>query len=141
MAIWNGGEDARLCYFEVMSCVRGKVVSGRADFGHWIERLSRFYEEKTGMRLYPGTLNVELSSPYSLPTDVVRLEANEYGGSVSVSIVPCRIFDRRAFLLRTDQNERGTGHHPRNIIEIATDIRLRDTYHLRDGDWVEVEFP
>jgi riboflavin kinase len=124
-----------------MSCVRGKVVSGRADFGHWIERLSSFYEEKTGMRLYPGTLNVELSSPYSLPTDVVRLEANEYGGSVSVSIVPCRIFGRRAFLLRTDQNERGTGHHPRNIIEIATDTRLRDTYQLRDGDWVEVEFP
>jgi riboflavin kinase, archaea type len=116
------------------------VVSGRSDFGFWIERLSSFYEEKTGMRLYPGTLNVELSSPYSLPPDAIRLEANEYGGSVSVSIVPCRIFDRQAFLLRTDQNERGTGHHSRNIIEIATDIRLRDAYQLRDGDWVEVEF-
>jgi riboflavin kinase, archaea type len=124
-----------------MSCVRGKVVSGRSDFGRWIERLSTFYEQKTGVRLYPGTLNLELSSPYSLPPNVMRLEAHEYGGSVSVSIVPCRIFDRRAFLLRTDQNERGTGHHSRNIIEIATDIRLRDAYQLRDGDWVEVEFP
>ena len=84
---------------------------------------------------------MELSSEYSIPIDVIRLEADEYGGRVSVNIVPCRMFDRRAFLLRTDQNERGTGHHPRNIIEIATDIRLRDTYHLRDGDWVEVEFP
>ena len=93
------------------------------------------------MRLYPGTLNVELSSPYSIPPDAIRLEANEYGGRVSVSIVPCRIFDRRAFLLRTDQNERGTGYHPRNIIEIATDIRLRDAYQLSDGDWVEVQFP
>jgi riboflavin kinase len=123
-----------------MSRLRGRVVSGRSDFGLWIERLSRFYEQKTGMRLYPGTLNIELSFPYSLPPDVLRLEAQEYGGSVSVSIVPCRIFDRRAFLLRTDQNERGTGHHPQNIIEIATDIRLRDAYQLRDGDWVEVEF-
>ena len=103
--------------------------------------MSNFYERKTGMRFYPGTLNVELSRPYSLPPDVTRLEANEYGGSVSVSIVPCRIFDRRAFLLRTDQNEQGTGHHPRNIIEIATDIRLRDVYQLKDGDWVEIEFP
>jgi CTP-dependent riboflavin kinase len=33
------------------------------------------------------------------------------------------------------------GYHPRNIIEIATDIRLRDTYGLRYGDSVEVEFP
>jgi riboflavin kinase, archaea type len=43
--------------------------------------------------------------------------------------------------LRTDQNEKGTGHHARNIIEIATDIRLRDHYQLQDGDWVEIEFP
>jgi riboflavin kinase len=124
-----------------MSRVRGKVTSGLADFGRWIEQLSSFYEQKTGMQLYPGTLNVELPCPYSLPPDVTRLEANEYGGRVSVSIVPCRIFDRRAFLLRTDQNEQGTGHHPRNIIEIATDIRLRDAYQLKDGDWVEIEFP
>ena len=124
-----------------MPSVRGRVVSGRADFGFWIERLSSLYEQKTGMRLYPGTLNVELPSPYALPREVLRLEANEYGGSVSVSIVPCRIFDRRAFLLRTDQNDQGQGHHARNIIEIATDIRLRDAYQLKDGDWVEVELP
>jgi riboflavin kinase len=122
-----------------MSCVR--VVSGRADFGLWIEHLSSFYEQKTGMRLYPGTLNVELPSPYSLPQNVIRLEANEYGGRVSVSIVPCRIFNRKAFLLRTDQNEQGTGHHPRTVIEIAPDIRLREAYQLQDGDVVDIEFP
>jgi riboflavin kinase len=124
-----------------MPGLRGKVVSGRADFGQWIERLSNFYEQKTGMRFYPGTLNMELPSEYSLPANVIRLEADEYGGRVSVSLVPCRIFNRRAFLLRTDQNENGTGHHPRNIIEIATDVRLRDNYQLKDGDWVEIEFP
>jgi riboflavin kinase, archaea type len=121
--------------------LHGKVVSGRANFGQWIERLSDFYEKKTGMRLYPGTLNIELSAPFTLPADVIRLEAHEYGGSVSVSIVPCKIFDRAAFLLRTDQNEQGTGHHLRNIIEIAAEIRLRDAYQLKDGDWVEVQFP
>ena len=121
--------------------VRGRVVSGRANFGFWIERLRSYYENKTGMRLYPGTLNVELPAPYFLPANVIRLEANEYGGSVSVNIVPCRIFERRAFLLRTDQNEQGTGQHSRNIIEIATDVRLRDVYQLKDGDWVEVELP
>lgn len=124
-----------------MVCLRGKVVSGLAAFAVWIERLSDLYQQKTGMSLYPGTLNVELALPYSLPQDVIRLEAHEYGGRVSVSIVPCRIFNRPAFLLRTDANERGTGHHPRNIIEIATDVRLRDAYQLKDGDWVEIEFP
>jgi riboflavin kinase len=121
--------------------MRGKVVSGLASFGFWIDRLSSLYEAKTGMRLYPGTLNIELPEPYTLPSDVIRLDAREYGGRVSVSIVPCRIFDRSAFLLRTDENERGVGHHARNIIEIATDVRLRDVYQLQDGDWIEVELP
>ena len=124
-----------------MNATRGKVVTGSGNFGFWIERLNHLYEQKTGMRLYPGTLNLALDSSYSIPAGVVRLEANEYGGRVSVNIVPCRIFGRRAFLLRTDENELGTGHHPRNIIEIATDIRLRDAYTLEDGDWVEVELP
>ena len=124
-----------------MPRLRGKVVSGLGNFGQWIERLTGLYEQKTGMRLYPGTLNLELPSDFSLPADVIRLEADEYGGRGSVSIVPCRIFDRRAFLLRTDENENGTGHHPRNIIEIATDVRLRDEYRPNDGDCVDVELP
>src|SRR5215469_3658349 len=121
--------------------LRGTVVSGRGDFGQWIECLSSFYQRKTGMLLYPGTLNVELPEEYTLPADVIRLEADEYGGRVSVSIVPCRIFNRQAFLLRTDQNEAGTGRHPRSVVEIATDVRLRDAYQLEDGDWVEIELP
>jgi riboflavin kinase len=124
-----------------MRRLQGRVASGLGSFSQWIERLSGFYEQKTGMRFYPGTLNVELSSEYSLPADVIRLNAEEYGGRVSVNIVPCRIFDRRAFLLRTDENEKGVGHHPRNIVEIATDVRLRDHYQLKDGDWVEIELP
>ena len=93
------------------------------------------------MQLIPGTLNIELPAPYSLPSNLTRLEASEYGGTVSVNVVPCRIFDHQAFVLRTDQSEQGTGDHSRNVIEIARDVRLRDVYQLKDGDWVEVEIP
>lgn len=122
-----------------MRRLRGQVVSGFGNFGQWIERLNSFYKQKTGVQLYPGTLNLALPSEYSLPSNVIRLEAHEYGGTVSVSIVPCRICNRQAFLLRTDPNENGAGRHPKNIIEIACDVRLRDAYRLEDGDWVEVE--
>ena len=121
-----------------MPILKGIVVSGMGNFSFWIEKLESFYTQKTGLRLFPGTLNLRLAEPYSLPRNVIRLEKEEYGGTVSVSMVPCTIFDRKAFLLRTDANEAGTGHHPRNIIEIATDVKLRDGYGLRDGDEVEV---
>jgi riboflavin kinase len=121
-----------------MPILRGVVVSGMGSFSFWLEKLESYYTQKTGMRLFPGTLNLRLDQPYSLPADVIRLEKEEYGGTVSVSMVPCRVFDRHAFLLRTDANEAGRGHHSKNVIEIATDIKLRDQYGLQDGDEVEV---
>jgi riboflavin kinase len=109
------------------------------NFSYWIEKLQDHYQRKTGMRLYPGTLNIELEEAYSLPKRMVRLEASEYGGTVSVNMVPCVIRGRRAFLLRTDANEEERGHHPKTIVEIATDVRLRDAFALEDGDAVEIE--
>ena len=119
--------------------LRGKIVSGLGDFSYWIEKLEDLYFRKTGMHFYPGTLNVLLDQPWSLPPNCLRLEKEEYGGSVSVNLVPCTILGRPAFLLRTDLNETGRGPHAKNLIEIATDVRLRDLHHLEDGDWVEVE--
>lgn len=122
-----------------MIILKGKVTSGQGNFSYWIEKLHDHYYRKTGLHLYPGTLNLLLDEPYSLPAQRLRLEKEEYGGAVSVNLVPCRIFNRAGFLLRTDLNESGNGPHPRNLIEIATDIRLRDAYSLADGDVVEVE--
>ncbi|MGB9417242.1 MAG: DUF120 domain-containing protein [Acidobacteriaceae bacterium] len=131
-------EDKRLL-------LRGAVVSGMGNFSYWIEKLQEHYLRKTGMRFYPGTLNVRLDAPYSLPKQVIRLEASEYGGTVSVNMVPCFIRipghseGKAAFLLRTDANEEERGHHPKTIVEIATDVRLRDAFELKDGDGVEIE--
>ena len=55
-----------------------------------------------------------------------------------MSLVPCRIFGLRAFILRTDLNESGQGPHPKNLVEVAAEVRLRDAYGLQDGDMVEV---
>jgi riboflavin kinase len=118
--------------------LRGRVVSGVGSFAYWIGQLQDHYQRKTGMRLYPGTLNLQLDLEYSLPEKVIRLEASEYGGRVSVSIVPCSIQGKKAFLLRTDANENGTGDHPKTIIEVATDVKLRDLFQLQDGDYLEV---
>jgi len=121
--------------------LRGRVVSGVGSFAYWIGQLQDHYQRKTGVILYPGTLNLRLDAEYSLPPKVIRLEGAEYGGRVSVSIVPCSVRGTRAFLLRTDANENGQGDHPKTIIEIAAEVRLRDLFQLQDGDLLEVEVP
>lgn len=114
------------------------MVSGQGNFSYWIEKLESHYFRTTGLHLYPGTLNLLLDHPWSVPANCLRLEKEEYGGSVSVSLVPCRIFDLPAFILRTDLNESGQGPYPKNLIEVAAELRLRDACGLRDGDVVEV---
>jgi riboflavin kinase, archaea type len=121
--------------------LRGRVTSGTGNFSYWIERLSAHYERKTGMLFFPGTLNVQLDHPYSVPAEVIRLEKEEYGGTVSVSIVPCRVFGRAAFILRPDRIEQGQSFRPRSVVEIACDVKLREVYGLEDGDMVEIELP
>jgi riboflavin kinase len=122
-----------------MKTLCGHIVSGVGNFGYWIDKLSAHYKGKTGMVFFPGTLNVKLEEPFSIPAKCLRLEADEYGGNVSVNLVPCTVLGRSAFILRTDKNEAGLGVHPKTIIEIATDVKLRDVYNLEDGDEIEVE--
>lgn len=124
-----------------MRVLYGHVTSGRGDFAQWIDKYRIDYHRVTGLKLYPGTLNLKLDAAYSVPGNSLRLDPKDYGGIVGVYIVPCRIFDRDAFVLRTDANARGEGDHPLEVIEIATDIKLRDAFNLVDGDRVRVEFP
>jgi len=123
-----------------MNLLRGIVRSGVGNFSFWLARLEPYYTQKTGMTLYPGTLNVHLLDAIFLtPKNAIRLEKEEYGGRVSVSIAPCKIFGRKAFILRPDTDTGKLGDPPESILEIATDVGIRDTYRVNDGDIVEVE--
>ena len=121
--------------------LKGKVVRGIGDLSQKMETISGLldaYERKTGMRFYPGSLNVELDEEFSVPANSRRLEKEDYGGTVSSYIVPCKVFGKKAFILRTERNESGLGVHSKRIIEVASDVRLRDTFKLQDGDNVEI---
>jgi len=122
-----------------MRVLKGKVVSGVGNFSFWIEKLRDHYLYKTGLRLFPGTLNIKLNEPFDLPHERARLEAAEYGGTVSVNIVRCKVFGLAAVILRTDKADREP--ESRKIIEVACEVWLREQHQLRDGDLVEVEVP
>jgi aryl sulfotransferase len=118
--------------------LRGTVASGRGDLAHWMIRYGDLYQRVSGTRLYPGSLNVVLDVEYRLPATRLRLEPEDYGGRVGMNLVPCTLSGIPGFVLRTDQNEAGTGHHGRNVVEIAAAVNLRDTLGLVDGDEVEI---
>lgn len=120
--------------------LKGEIRTGKNDFSFWIEKLSSYYLKKTGINFFPGTLNIHLIDyKYYFPQDCIRLEKEEYGGTVSVSMVECLIFSKDAYILRTDSDTGKHGYPPEQILEIATDVKLRDKFDLKDGDIIEVE--
>ena len=120
-----------------MRVLKGRVVTGAGNFSFWIEKLQDHYRNKTGMQLFPGTLNIELEAPFDLPRERIRLDAEEYGGTVSVNILHCKVFGRAAVILRTDKAD--SEPQSRKIIEVACELKLREQYQIRDGDVIEVE--
>ena len=71
-----------------MTRLKGVVVGGVGDFSYWIDRLHKHYFRKIGLRLFAGTLNIRLDEPYSPPRNCLRLEKQEYRGTVDVNLVP-----------------------------------------------------
>lgn len=115
-------------------------VRRKNDFSYWMDKLSSYYTQKTGINFFPGTLNVHLlDNKYYFPKDCIRLEKEEYGGTISVGMIPCQILDRDAYILRTDSDTGKHGYSPEQILEIATDIKLRDRFNFKNGDILEVE--
>jgi CTP-dependent riboflavin kinase len=55
----------------------GRVSKGIGDWGQWIAKLRDHYARKTGLDLFPGTLNLRLDRPYRVPPGSLRLEAHE----------------------------------------------------------------
>jgi riboflavin kinase, archaea type len=122
-----------------MQFLSGIVVIGKGDFSQWITKLHDYYYQKTGLNFFPGTLNIKLNQPYRIPENSLCLNAIEYGGRVSIYLVPCQILGHDAYILRTDRNEQGIGDHPLNIVEIACEVKLRDAHQLQDRDRVEIK--
>ncbi|HXQ44316.1 MAG TPA: DUF120 domain-containing protein [Acidimicrobiales bacterium] len=118
--------------------LRGRVAGGRGDLAHWMTEYADLYRRVTDVALFPGSLNVVLDHEYRLPPHPLRLEPAEYGGRVGMNLVPCRIGAIAGFVVRTDQNEAGTGHHGRHVVEVAAAVNLREALGLVDGDEVEI---
>jgi riboflavin kinase len=115
--------------------LRGRVAGGKGDLAQWMQLYATTYAAATGLALYPGSLNVVLDQPYELPSERIRLSADEVG--VDVNLVECSTLGRRAFIFRTDVDD-AKGPTQQVLIEILSDVRLRDAYGLSDGDLVEV---
>ena len=125
--------------------ISGRVQPGKNDASHWLRKFNEPYSKKTGIAVYPGSLNLALEEKFdwfapSYKSHIIWFGREEYGGERDILLLPCRLpnqGNRRAFLWTTTTAARDRPDPW--VIEIITDVNLRNVYGLDDGSVVHVE--
>lgn len=121
----------------------GHVISGLGEGSYYMSLAGyvKQFIEKLGFKPYPGTLNVKLKPEYvkyrlyleKLPG--IYIEGFVDGGRTygGVKCFKATISGYSGAVLIIERT-----HHGPDVIEIISEVKLRDVLGLRDGDIVEV---
>jgi riboflavin kinase len=118
--------------------VTGKVASGLGEGQRYIslEGYSSQLRQKLGFDPFPGTLNLRLESPFTLPDEeAILIKGFIRGGRSfgSCKCYPCKVDGHKCAIIRPDRSA-----YPLTLIEIIAPVSLRESINLKDGDEVEV---
>lgn len=113
--------------------LKGKVKKGLGDAYFWVKKIEDIFYKKTKMKLFYGTLNIELEKPYELENYWI-IKKEEYGGTQDVYVQECKILDKKVYIVRAKKTA-----HSSNVIEIVSDIKLRQNFNLKDNDIIQIE--
>ena len=129
-----------------MGVLKGKVVTfGKRDFGSLPVEWQTYYNEKTEMELVKGSLNIDLGNEISFKNPT--FDKYKFAGTPDgryVYLIPCVVsmndFKRGAYLQRIENVENNDpDYHPRNIIEILSDVNFCEKWSLKNDDEITVE--
>lgn len=120
------------------------MEGGAHNANVWLSTFSAAYARKLGMPVFPGSLNLRLPQPFDwadprYAQHLIRFDRTEYGGERDILLLPCRLATLNGhpgYLWTTTTPREGDSQH---VIEIVTDVSLRETYGLKDGDSVTVD--
>jgi CTP-dependent riboflavin kinase len=123
-----------------MNIIRGKVVKGVSQRSQWMKKLESYYSSKTGIRLFPGRLQIQLIEPSSQEFSPYQ-NKSVWGALQSQHSNTCYVNGIKVCYLEASEKKSSFGSESQSIIEIVTDPELIESLELGHGDEVEVEMP
>ncbi len=127
--------------------LKGKIVTGTGQGKYYISRPSylKSFKTKLGFTPYHGTLNVRIDTADKNRLDLIRGswptiitgfegEEREFGDVLCYPLEVIRL-DAKAAGIKPRRT-----HHGENILEIISDVCIRDKMNLEDGDEIIIKF-
>ena len=108
------------------------------SFSHCRANSSIVFKNRTGITLFPGTLNINLEEDYIVKPDWI-IKPEEFGGTENVLVQKCELLGKTAYIVRAEKNQIGQGEHNLQIIEIVADICFRKKYNLTDNKKILIQ--
>lgn len=118
--------------------LNGKVTSGIGTAKMWVGKIEKIFEEKTGIQVFRGTLNIKLNEDYIIEPDWI-IKPEEFGGTQNVLVKKCEILGKEAYIVRAEKNQTGQGDHDLKIIEIVSNINFREKYEIQDNEDITIK--
>lgn len=115
----------------------GSVFSGLGRAQTRVADNVFLYERKVGVRFFPGTLNLRLTTDFTIPPTGVHIDASEIttsGRRTGITLVPAKIAGQVVFLMCPDL----AAYEP-NVVEVLAAFNIRERFNLKDGDKVLLE--
>lgn len=122
----------------------GQVQAGEGNASHWLSQFNDAYCRKLGTEVFPGSLNLRLSSDFDWSDAryhdlLIHFPREEYGGERDILLLPCILINLKqypAFLWTTTTP---VAEDARRIVEILASVNLRHAFQLKDGDLVVIQ--
>ena len=123
--------------------ITGKIIGGAGEGVYFtqIDWVQQQCDEKLGYKLYPGTLNLEISEEF-LPA-IESLDQKKAIELISPDPKFCNAMvfqvslgDIRGAIILPEEKVR---IHPKNIIEIIAPLNLKAALNVDDGDYIKLK--
>lgn len=87
--------------------LEGIITDGLGVAKFFVNKVNKVFLEKTGIVLFPGTLNIKLTEPYIVKPDFI-IKKEEFNATQNVLVQKCRILNTDAYIVRAEKNQKGT---------------------------------
>lgn len=120
-----------------MRIYRGKIFSGIGVATTRVKQNLHAYKQESGLDLIPGTFNVRLSEDFVIPEEHIYIPpqcVNPKEKQRGVTLIRASFLGEKVVILIPDKSM-----YAENIIEIMAAFKIKEHFHLKDGDEVEVK--
>lgn len=114
--------------------LNGIITSGFKEGSKYVKIYKEKIKNSIGINPYEGTLNIKVDFNLKDIKFKEKFKIDGFNGFGAIYLIPCKVNEFNGFIVIPEKSKH------KNVIEIISDISLREIGNFKDGDKVTIEF-